>query len=87
MRACLGPKLELYSFGSLVDRGRAPGPSQLALRTGVRHIAFLFIADGTYLFVPDNPHYEGSQRLHFVEHDHPVSPRAPACPFEFATLA
>ena len=28
----------------------------------------LFIADGTYLFVPDNPRYEGSQRLLFDEH-------------------
>ncbi len=33
----------------------------------------LFIADGTYLFVPDNEHYEGSQRLLFDEHNHPVS--------------
>lgn len=33
----------------------------------------LFIADGTYLFVPDNPRYEGSLRLLFDEHNHPVS--------------
>lgn len=33
----------------------------------------LFIADGTYLFVPDNAHYEDSQRLLFDEHNHPVS--------------
>lgn len=33
----------------------------------------LFMADGTYLFVPDNPRYEGSQRLLFDEHNHPVS--------------
>jgi hypothetical protein len=33
----------------------------------------LFIADGTYLFVPDNPSYEGSQKLLFDEHNHPVS--------------
>ena len=33
----------------------------------------LFIADGTYLFVPDNPRYEGSQRLLFDEHNHPVN--------------
>jgi Transposase DDE domain len=33
----------------------------------------LFLADGTYLFVPDNPRYEGSQRLLFDEHNHPVS--------------
>jgi Transposase DDE domain len=33
----------------------------------------LFLADGTYLFVPDNPRYEGSQVLLFDEHNHPVS--------------
>jgi hypothetical protein len=33
----------------------------------------LFMADGTYLFVPNNEHYEGSQRLLFDEHNHPVS--------------
>jgi len=33
----------------------------------------LFIADGTYLFVPDNPRYEGSQRGLFDEHNHLVS--------------
>jgi hypothetical protein len=33
----------------------------------------LFIADGTYLFVPDNARYEGSLRLLFDEHNHPVS--------------
>lgn len=33
----------------------------------------LFMGDGTYLFVPDNPRYQGSQRLLFDEHNHPVS--------------
>lgn len=33
----------------------------------------LFIGDGSYLFVPDNPKYEGSVRLLFDEHNHPVS--------------
>lgn len=33
----------------------------------------IFIADGSYLFVPDNEHYEGSVRLLFDEHNHPVS--------------
>jgi hypothetical protein len=33
----------------------------------------LFIADGTYLFVPDNRRYEGSQRGLFDEHNHLVS--------------
>jgi hypothetical protein len=32
----------------------------------------IFIADGSYLFVPDNPNYEGSVRLLFDEHHHPV---------------
>jgi Transposase DDE domain len=32
----------------------------------------LFIGDGTYLFVPDNPRYEGSRKLLFDEHNHPV---------------
>jgi hypothetical protein len=32
----------------------------------------IFIGDATYLFVPDNPHYEGSSRLLFDEHNHPV---------------
>jgi hypothetical protein len=33
----------------------------------------LFVGDGSYLFVPDNNHYEGSKRLLFDEHNHPVS--------------
>lgn len=32
----------------------------------------IFIGDATYLFVPDNPNYEGSARLLFDEHNHPV---------------
>jgi hypothetical protein len=32
----------------------------------------IFIADGSYLFVPDNDHYEGSMKLLFDEHNHPV---------------
>ena len=32
----------------------------------------LFIGDASYLFVPDNPRYENSDRLWFDEHDHPV---------------
>ena len=32
----------------------------------------LFIGDGSYLFVPDNEHYEGSDLLWFDEHNHPV---------------
>jgi hypothetical protein len=33
----------------------------------------LFLGDASYLFVPDNPHYEGSVKLLFDEHDHPLS--------------
>ncbi len=46
--------------------------------TGIfkQHHAFdpegIFIGDGTYLFVPDNEAYEGSVRLLFDEHNHPV---------------
>ncbi|MGH7221086.1 MAG: hypothetical protein ACREI1_12265, partial [Nitrospiraceae bacterium] len=46
--------------------------------TGIfkQHHAFdpegIFIGDGTYLFVPDNEAYEGSARLLFDEHNHPV---------------
>lgn len=32
----------------------------------------IFIGDGSYLFVPDNPAYEGSVVLWFDEHNHPV---------------
>jgi hypothetical protein len=41
-----------------------------------QHHAFdaagIFIGDATYLFVPDNPQYEGSAVLLFDEHNHPV---------------
>ena len=33
----------------------------------------IFIGDASYLFVPDNPNYEGSVRLLFDEHNHPLS--------------
>jgi hypothetical protein len=35
--------------------------------------AGIFIGDGSYLFVPDNPNYAGSARMLFDEHNHPVS--------------
>ena len=42
-----------------------------------RHRAFdregVFIGDASYLFVPDNPRYEGSVKLLFDEHDHLIS--------------
>jgi hypothetical protein len=34
----------------------------------------IFVGDGSYLFVPDNPAYERSTRLWFDEHNHPVDP-------------
>lgn len=33
-----------------------------------------FVGDGSYLFVPDNPKYQGSTRMWFDEHNHPVDP-------------
>lgn len=33
----------------------------------------IFIGDGSYLFVPDNPAYEGSVVMWFNEHNHPVN--------------
>lgn len=35
----------------------------------------LFIGDASYLFVPDNDHYEQSDLLWFDEHNHPVDPQ------------
>jgi hypothetical protein len=41
-----------------------------------QHHAFeeagIFIGDASYLFVPDNPNYQGSSRLLFDEHNHPI---------------
>lgn len=34
----------------------------------------LFIGDASYLFVPDNEHYQDSDLLWFDEHNHPVDP-------------
>lgn len=33
----------------------------------------IFIGDASYIFVPDNPNYEGSEVLLFDEHNHPVA--------------
>jgi len=35
----------------------------------------LFIGDAAYLFVPDNENYEGSVKLLFDQHNHPVDPK------------
>lgn len=44
------------------------------------HTAFdpegIFSGDASYLFVPDNPAYEGSARMLFDEHDHPIEAKA-----------
>jgi hypothetical protein len=44
-----------------------------------QHKAFdregIFLGDASYLFVPDNERYEGSVRLLFDEHNHPVDSR------------
>ena len=49
------------------------GPVQQIFR---RHRYFdkagIFIADGSYIFVPDNENYEGSAKMLFDEHNHPV---------------
>lgn len=36
----------------------------------------IFIADGTYLFVPDNPRYQHSHLMRVDAHNHPVSKKA-----------
>ncbi|MBW2031029.1 MAG: hypothetical protein JRJ31_18370, partial [Deltaproteobacteria bacterium] len=50
---------------------------QDAVRIFRRHRAFdregIFIGDASYLFVPDNPRYEGSVKLLFDENGHPIS--------------
>ncbi len=44
-----------------------------------QHHAFdpegICIGDASYLFVPDNENYEGSSRMLFDEHNHPVDPK------------
>jgi len=41
-------------------------------RYGFFDPAGIFVGDGSYLFVPDNPAYEGSVVMCFDEHNHPV---------------
>jgi hypothetical protein len=49
------------------------GPVQKVFqRYGFFDPAGVFLGDGSYLFVPDNPAYEGSVVLWFDEHNHPV---------------
>jgi hypothetical protein len=62
---------------------RATKPEQLhqwfnrdVMQVLKQHKAFdpegIFLGDASYLFVPDNPNYEGSVRMLFDEHNHPV---------------
>lgn len=49
------------------------GPVQRTFQAyGFFDPAGIFIGDGSYLFVPDNPEYEGSVVMWFDEHNHPV---------------
>jgi len=49
------------------------GPVQQVFQAhGFFDPAGIFVGDGSYLFVPDNPAYEGSVVLWFDEHNHPV---------------
>jgi hypothetical protein len=47
--------------------------AQLYGQMGAYEDEGIFLGDGSYLFVPDNANYEGSMRLLFDEHNHPVS--------------
>lgn len=46
---------------------------QVFQRYGFFDPAGIFLGDGSYLFVPDNPAYEGSVVMWFDEHNHPVT--------------
>lgn len=49
------------------------GPTQQVFqRYGFFDPAGIFLGDGSYLFVPDNPAYEDSVVMWFDEHNHPV---------------
>jgi hypothetical protein len=49
------------------------GPGQRVFQAyGFFDPAGIFVGDGSYLFVPDNPAYEGSVVMWFDEHNHPV---------------
>jgi Transposase DDE domain len=48
------------------------GSQRIFQRYGFFDPAGIFLGDGSYLFVPDNPAYEGSVVLWFDEHNHPV---------------
>lgn len=49
------------------------GPVQQVFQThGFFDPSGIFVGDGSHLFVPDNPAYEGSVVMWFDEHNHPV---------------
>jgi hypothetical protein len=49
------------------------GPVQREFQAyGFFDTAGIFVGDGSYLFVPDNPAYEGPVEMWFDEHNHPV---------------
>ena len=48
------------------------GSQQIFQRYGFFDPQGIFLGDGSYLFVPDNPAYEGSVVMWFDEHNHPV---------------
>lgn len=47
--------------------------AQLYSELGAYDQEGIFIGDGSYLFVPDNKNYQGSWKMLFDEHNHPVS--------------
>ncbi len=50
------------------------GPAQQTFQSyGFFDPAGVFVGDGSYLFVPNNPAYEGSCLMWFDEHNHPVN--------------
>ena len=49
---------------------------QVFQRRGAFDEEGILIGDASYLFVPDNENYEGSEKLRFDESDHPVSREA-----------
>lgn len=73
---CDQDMLRKYVKDVKADRWQAwfNGPVQTAFQQyGFFDPEGVFIGDGSYLFVPDNPTYEGSVVLWFDEHNHPVT--------------
>lgn len=56
---------------------------QYTQKTGLWDEEGIVLADGSYLFVPDNEHYEHSTVMRFDEHNHPVD-REKLTPAELA---